>query len=85
MRHFVYRIYDRDGALLYIGATSNLDQRMSAHARTKAWPGCHPVITIGERMDRWVATEYETRSEAFAAERAAIRDECPLLNTAVAS
>lgn len=79
--HHVYRLYDEDGRLIYIGATSNLPARIAEHARTKTWPGCHPVLTIGERMETWVATQYPTRAEAFAAERAAIRAEQPELNT----
>ncbi len=79
--HHVYRLRDAEGALLYIGATSNLGQRIAQHKATKTWPGCHPVITVGERMASWTADRYETRAEAFAAERVAIAAERPLLNT----
>lgn len=82
MSHHVYRLFDKDWNLLYVGATSNLRQRITEHRKTRAWPGCHPVLTIGERMTAWTAHEYPTRAAAFAAERAAIATEHPLLNTA---
>lgn len=85
MSHHVYRIFDASGRLLYVGATSNLPQRIAEHEATKAFPGCHPVLTIGERMARWTADEHPTRKDAFAAEREAIRAEQPELNTYGAS
>lgn len=79
--HHVYRIYDANDVLIYIGATSNLKARMATHRSMKPWPGCAPVVTVGARMARWTSTEYPTRADAFAAERAAIRAERPELNT----
>lgn len=35
--HFVYRIFDTQGALIYVGQTCDLDERLVAHARNKAW------------------------------------------------
>ena len=81
-RHYVYRIYDAEDRLIYIGATSNLQERLRGHLAVKPLGyHSHPVLTVGPRMDRWVATEYPTRAEAFAAERAAIAAERPELNT----
>ena len=67
-RHFVYRCFDADGELLYIGATSNLAERM------KEYEG-RPQVAF------WDSDEYPTRAEAFAAERAAIREHQPPWNT----
>lgn len=66
----VYRIYDGAGALLYIGQTVNLEQRLLNHrswARDRGW------ATV-------VAEGYPTRRAALDAEREAIYAEHPLAN-----
>lgn len=35
--HFVYRLFDREGCLLYIGVTYNPPLRMLQHSRTADW------------------------------------------------
>jgi excinuclease UvrABC nuclease subunit len=35
--HRVYRCYDRDGALLYIGMTKNVVRRLHQHKQSSAW------------------------------------------------
>lgn len=35
--YFIYRIFDARGALIYVGQTCDLDERLVAHARSKAW------------------------------------------------
>lgn len=80
--HYLYRIFDAEGALIYVGATSALEQRMTQHRHTHRWPGGHPVLSVGDRMAAWVAEEYPTRRAAFDAERAVIAAERPELNTA---
>lgn len=78
-QHHVYRIFDADDALIYIGATSDL---MREHRSTKpVGLQSHPVLTVGPRMASWVATEYPTREDAWTAEREAIWNERPELNT----
>lgn len=43
----VYRAYDTDGTLLYIGVTLNLKQRISAHRSKSDW--CHDdVVFVGK-------------------------------------
>lgn len=79
--HHVYRIWDDQGALVYIGATSRLQRRIAEHRATKTWAGCHPVLRVGERMHTWAAVEYPTRRAALDAEREAIAREHPELNT----
>lgn len=66
-RHFVYRCFGYDGRLLYIGATSDYDQRVKEYDRRREV----------RRIER---QEYPTRAEAFAAEHAAIVTERPAWN-----
>lgn len=66
----LYRLYDALGALLYVGITGNLQSRMSDHQKRSWWP------SVASRA----VTLYASRSEAAAAELAAIQDEHPLHN-----
>lgn len=66
----VYRAYDKDGALLYVGISMNLESRLTKH-RSSAWWPLTDEITI-----KW----YGGREEAKAAEREAIRTEAPRFN-----
>lgn len=66
-RHFVYRCFDQDGELLYVGATSNYDERVKEYDR-------RPEVAFIDR------DEYPARAEAFAAERDAIRELRPPWN-----
>lgn len=68
-RQWVYRCFDYDGHLLYIGCTAVPDLRFLIHGR---------FITGGTANVTY--TEYPNRLEARAAERFAIRTEAPLLN-----
>ena len=70
----VYRVFDAEGALLYVGMTCNVLKRMQAHARTKDW---WPQAETVE------AAWYPDSASAFAAEQEAIRMERPLHNKAV--
>jgi excinuclease UvrABC nuclease subunit len=66
-KHFVYRCFDANGDLLYIGATSNYDERVKEYDK-------RPEVARIER------TEYGTRAEAFSAERASIHELRPPWN-----
>ena len=75
--HFVYRCYDKDGDLLYIGCTANVKKRIATHRRG------------GKAASQWLAvfmTRHETegpfrdREAGRAAERQAIQLEQPLFN-----
>lgn len=69
--HFVYRAYDADGRLIYIGATSELMNRWDQHEALSWW----------YEMAAWVEAEpYPTRDAAFAAEMVAIQEEQPAFN-----
>lgn len=71
MTHVVYRCYDRDGALLYIGATGNLAKRLDKHRGSSVW---HP------RIARVESEPFPSLQAALAAERSAIREEQPPYN-----
>ena len=67
----LYRLYDYNDNLLYIGKTINLVARFNNHKRRKSW--WKGVRTIG-------LTHYDSISELANAEKAAIRSEKPLHN-----
>lgn len=67
----VYRFFDRDGALLYVGIAWNPGRRWERHKRESPWFG----KARSARVD-----VYSSEKEALTAERFAIRDEKPLHN-----
>lgn len=71
VRPFVYRIYDVDGRLIYIGATSNLTQRLVNHRTTVWW------WSLAARVEAEPQDDMDT---AFVVEHAAIRAEHPAFN-----
>lgn len=72
----LYRPYDADGVLLYVGITDRLAQRRSMHRRNSSWSA------FAVRTDlEWFAD----RQNAEAAEVAAIQAEVPLFNERHAS
>lgn len=75
--HFVYRIYDNTGQLLYIGCARDVDYRIEMHKATTTLP-CWADIRY--RYGHHTAEEFPTLAAARAAERAAIKAEAPLHN-----
>jgi hypothetical protein len=73
-RHELYRIYDGNGVLLYIGRSLNSIARASQHRVTKSW--WHTVARID--IEQFVTTD----EGAGAREAAAIATEKPLHNVA---
>ncbi|MFF7411623.1 GntR family transcriptional regulator [Streptomyces lydicus] len=74
-RTALYRLYDADGHLLYVGISSNPKRRWWAHAAQHAatwWP------QVATRTVEWL----DTRELAAAAERHAIKVESPAHNFA---
>lgn len=69
----LYRWRDRDRNLLYVGVTYDLDQREASHAGNSRW-----WIFAARCQVEW----FPSRTEALAAEQAAIRTESPIFNTA---
>ena len=78
--HFVYRLYDADDSLLYIGCTHDVPGRLY-HLTAMCNVGKSPNGELIRRgIARHTATEYPNRRAALDAERAAIAAEHPLLN-----
>jgi predicted GIY-YIG superfamily endonuclease len=71
----VYRVYDATDRLIYIGATSNLPQRLNYH-RTQAW-----WWSLAERVTE--SSVYPDMDAAHEAEWAAIATESPAFNFAL--
>jgi hypothetical protein len=69
----LYRMYDADDQLLYIGVTCNKAARWHSHRRNSAW---------WKLVARKELTTYPDRSAALTAELAAIQAEKPLHNIA---
>lgn len=67
----LYRFYDADGALLYVGITKDPTKRTREHSKRSEW---HPFAR--SRTLEW----FEDRESALDAERAAIHRERPLFN-----
>jgi predicted GIY-YIG superfamily endonuclease len=65
----LYRIYDIEGVLQYVGQTTDVRRRIWDHIKSNRFP----VMT-------YTAEEYPTRAAAALAERAAIKAERPLHN-----
>lgn len=71
-RTAVYRHYDADGRLLYVGAARSFGNRTQTHLRESEW------VSQSVRAE---AVFYPTRAEALDAEMAAIQAEKPIYNT----
>lgn len=67
----LYRVFDADGALLYVGVGYDPDVRLRQHAATKAW---------WPEASRHAVTWLESRIAALRAEADAIRTEDPAYN-----
>lgn len=67
----LYRFFDADGNLLYVGASSNAPARLEQHRRDKSWWSQVASCTM---------EHYEHRYLAVAAEVHAIREEKPRHN-----
>jgi excinuclease UvrABC nuclease subunit len=67
----VYRVYDSEGSLLYVGMGNNPMNRWSSHAGRHAW-----WTEAASFRVEW----YATREEAAGVEKTAIREEDPKHN-----
>jgi hypothetical protein len=70
-RTALYRLYDADGVLLYVGITKNTEQRWAAHKKYKSW-----WPKVARRGVAWL----DSRPSALLAEHIAIISEHPLHN-----
>lgn len=66
----LYRFFDAEGTLLYVGLTHRLNDRLTAHKRQKAW----------DQVARIDVEHFADRFEAELAEVRAIREESPAWN-----
>lgn len=67
----LYRIFDSEGALLYIGISVDAFRRAKQHRKDKPWGDQIAIITV---------EHYGSRKEANAAERRAVHAEGPRYN-----
>jgi hypothetical protein len=67
----LYRHYDQDGTLLYVGITDQPARRLQEHERDSAWKG--KIASVHTER-------FANKQEAVAAERLAILEECPIWN-----
>lgn len=67
----LYRIYDGDEQLLYVGISDRWDRRMAEHAQAQPWWPADATARL---------TRYPNRQAALAAERHAIKTERPRHN-----
>lgn len=70
-RTALYRLFDQEGRLLYVGVAFDPEARWKGHAAEKAWWGL-----VMERRVEW----FDTRTDALIAEVAAIKADLPLYN-----
>lgn len=70
-RTALYRLYDANDRLLYVGITSNPTTRLGRHSRDKPW---------WPDVDRHTLEWFETRKSAERVEKAEIEDERPHYN-----
>lgn len=70
-RTYVYRLFDRQGRLIYVGATVDPETRISVHRQTTWW---------GPQIHRIKIKVYPNRQQANDAEKEAIRTEHPRWN-----
>src|SRR5690242_14803913 len=70
-RTALYRLYDAEDNLLYIGIAATPEQRWSTHASNKRW-----WPSVAGKVVEW----HPTRAGAAAAEIAAVQDENPRYN-----
>ena len=71
MRAALYRHYDAEGRLLYIGVTTDPDRRTGQHRRYSGW---------ADKIDATLVQWFDDRTDALAAEARAIATESPAHN-----
>lgn len=77
--HYVYRCYDSDGTLLYIGCTTDVARRIAGHLGGKSKQVSSRWLAAS--IDRYeVDGPFDGRDAGRDAEREAIRTEQPLFN-----
>jgi len=75
--HFLYRCYDKDGDLIYIGCTNDVARRMSAHRSSRATASRWLSLFMARYE---VEGPFDGREAGREAEHRAIQLEQPLFN-----
>lgn len=79
LNHYVYRCYDAEGVLLYIGCTWSVANRIKAHQRAQG--NAKASLWLSLCMEsHTVEGPYDGRSAGRVAEAQAIRTEQPVFN-----
>jgi predicted GIY-YIG superfamily endonuclease len=71
MKTILYRHYDADGILLYVGITLNFSKRLWQHLN---------YSDFSDRIAKSTLTRFDTRHDAIKAEIEAIKNEVPFFN-----
>lgn len=71
--HQVYRYFDKDGTLIYVGCTLNARRRLAEHRAASPWGG---------EITRMEVADFPSKEAGLNAEREAIRTESPKYNEA---
>lgn len=71
--HVLYRMFDADDRLLYVGMTASVETRLPEHRRSKSWWAQVATIKL---------EHFDCRADVEQAETLAIRSESPLFNIA---
>lgn len=76
--HSVYRIYNADGVLMYIGVAREVGDRIYMHkaAPQSSWASGQ----MYQLIDYWTSQEYPSKAIAREVERQSIEAEAPLFN-----
>ena len=61
VEHTVYRMYDQEGRLIYVGCTYDLEQRLNTHRRAMWWYYQSVRIVTETHPNRTEARKAETR------------------------
>lgn len=78
----IYRFYDKDGSLLYVGKAKNLRTRVFTYKRAKSGQVSRKVSKLIGRIARLEIEETDTEREALLLENRWIRDKRPPFNHA---
>jgi len=70
-RHYVYRIFDKTGRLIYVGCSYNPEARINTHRTTMFW---------GDQIHRIKLTVHPNKRAGHYAEKIAIHSEHPRFN-----
>lgn len=56
MMHFVYRLHDEEGNVIYIGETENVNSRTKNHEKKHSYASYIQVESkaVGKRLEKWL-------------------------------